>query len=133
MFWTKPMAKIMKMKIKSWLNHIETHLWSIESSIPINSLDMVSKLIFVKGTVGAARHRMAIQLSTLRGSVINDNAQIIIWTSSEFQWRLASLSLIDINDDIRHCHRHLSSSLFFPSFSPWKWRKMTEIWQNCHF
>ena len=32
-----------KMKIKSWLNHIETHLWSSESSIPINSLDLVFK------------------------------------------------------------------------------------------
>ena len=47
-----------------------------------------------------------------RGSIINGNSKIIIWTTSEFQWRLASSSSssIVINNDIRHRHRQLSSS-----------------------
>ena len=52
-----------------------------------------------------------------RGSVINGNSQIVIWTSSEFQWRLASSSSIVIKDNIGHQHLSSSSSSFFHHFS----------------
>ena len=39
-----------------------------------------------------------------RGGIINGNGQIVIWTTSEFQWCLASSSLSSIitNEDIHH-------------------------------
>ena len=87
------------------------------------------KLVIGKNTIYALSWPASQTISFIaRGGLINDNTQIVIWTSSEFQWRLPSSSSIVINDDIRHRHPHLLSSSFvviviyssfFPSFSPW--------------
>ena len=55
-----------------------------------------------------------VSISKSRGGVINDYGQIIIRTSSEFQWPLASLSSIFINDNIHHRY-HCCTNYFIRS------------------